>query len=155
MVTPERHAAAMDKVAGLVSVRERSSKEVAERLRRCGFDEEEAADAVETSVRIGLVDDRRFASAYIRGKTASGWGRAKIVSRLRRAGIGDELVEACSGEFATPEQELESARSQLARRTTRSKNPYASLMRRLLSRGFSYETASRAVSEHLGRGTRE
>lgn len=149
MADSERHAAAMKKVARLVSVRERSEAELSDRLSRCGFSPEETRDAVETSVRIGLVDDRRFASAFIRGKTLTGWGRARIIAGLRRAGIDEETIESCSEDFASPDQELENARREIAKRPVRSKDPYASLMRRLVSKGYAPKLANRVVREFL------
>lgn len=139
----------MKKVARLVSVRERSEAELSDRLARCGFSPEETREAVETSVRIGLVDDRRFTSAFIRGKALSGWGRARIVAGLRRAGVDEETIESCSDDFPTPDQELENARREVLKRPVRSKDPYASLMRRLVSKGYAPTLANRVVREFL------
>lgn len=149
MVSAERHMKAMDKVHSLVSVRERNQKEIAERLSRAGFTPEEVEDAVSTSVRVGLVSDERYARAFIRGKLHSGWGRRKIIMRLARDGVSEETIELCSDEFPSPEDDYERALRVLQRRGTASSNPYASYMRRLIGKGFSYDVATRAVRAHL------
>lgn len=153
MVSAERHMKAMDKVHSLVSVRERSEREVAERLAKSGFSEEEARDAAETAVRVGLVSDERYARAFIRGKTHRGWGREKIVMRLKASGVDGSVIESCSDAFASPEEEFENALAVLRKLRSRSSDPYASYVRRLVGRGFSYGTARRAARERVAEET--
>lgn len=149
MVKIERHIAAMEKINSLISVRERCCSEVSERLARAGFNEEEIEDAVESAVRCGLVSNERYARAYIRGKSNLGWGKGKILMHLRRDGIEEETIDACSDEFNSPDEEYQRALRELKKKTSRSSNPYASYMRRLVGKGYSYEVASRATKEFL------
>ena len=83
MVTSQRHSEAMEKINVLVGVRERSVKEVRERLASCDFTHEEVEDAIETAVRVNLINEERYTRAFIRGKTHSGWGRVRF-SRVSR-----------------------------------------------------------------------
>lgn len=149
MVTPERHSQAMEKVNLLVGVRERSVREMRERLSRAGFTQEEVEDAIETGLRVNLINEERFTRAYIRGKSHCGWGQAKIVQRLRASGITQELITLCSDEFPSSDEEYQRAMRELSKRSCSSKDPYASYMRRLVSRGYSYELSARAVRDHL------
>lgn len=139
------HVELMDKIAALVGVRERTCKELRERLIRQGSEPAAVDEALEAAVRVGLVDERRYALAYIRGKSRAGWGRAKIAARLAAAGVPDSVVEECADAFPGPEDELEQALRELSRRPTRSSNPYGALMRRLVGKGYSVELARRAV----------
>ena len=152
MVTAERHIEAMERVNGLVSVRERNCAEVRSRLLRYGFTEEEADDAVQASVRCGLVSEERYTRAFMRGKASLGWGRDKILARLRQDGIPDALIDACADEMPSGEEEYERALHELERRPTHSSNPYASLMRRLVGKGYPYDVAKRAVKDFLAQG---
>lgn len=145
----QRHMKAMDKVAALVSVRERTCKETFDRLLRAGFTEEESQAALESALHSGLVDEERYTRSYIRGKSSCGWGRRKIMMRLQRDGISEELIESCSDEFPSHEEEYERALHELERKGTSSSNPYAALMRRLVGKGYSYDIAKQAVSAHL------
>lgn len=147
------HIKAMDKIAALVRVRERTPHELRRRLQDCGFTEEVAARAVESAERCGLVDEERYASALIRGKVNQGWGRAKIMARLREDGVSSAVIERCNSCFATPQQEYERALYELGKRSVRSKNPRATLMRRLLQKGYSPELANRAVDEFMHSAT--
>lgn len=149
MVSPERHIAAMEKVNALVNVRERTIKEVRERLRRCDFSSEEIDDAIETALRVNLINEERYARAFIKGKTHSGWGRGKILRRLQESDIPEHVIQSCESEFSSGNEEYLMALRVLEKRSTHSKNPYATYMRRLINKGYSYEISQRAVSEHL------
>lgn len=149
MVDLERHSKAMEKINVLVGVRERTVKEIRERLGKAGFTPEEVDDAVSSALRVNLINEERYARSFIRGKTHAGWGRYKIVQRLHAAGLDDEVIRACEDEFASKESELERAMRELSKRRANSKDPYATYMRRLVGRGFSHEVASRAVKEHM------
>lgn len=145
----QEHNKAMDKIAALVRVRERTPKELLRRLGEVGFSESTAREAVESAVRCGLVDEERYAAALIRGKVNQGWGRAKIMARLREDGVSPAAIERCSGYFATPQQEYERALYELGKRSVRSKNPRATLTRRLVQKGYAPELANRAVDEFM------
>lgn len=149
MVSPERHSKAMDKINALVGVRERSVFETRNRLAKAGFTAEEVEDAVAAAVRVNLVSDERYARAYIRGKVHKGWGRKKIEHALMQNGIDAPVIQACADEFSSTEDEYASALRELGKRRASSKDPYATYMRRLIGRGFSYDIASRAVKEHM------
>lgn len=149
MVSPERHSEAMEKINVLVGVRERTAKEVRERLAKCGFTSEEVEDAVETALRVNLINEERYARAFIRGKTHSGWGRVKITARLAANGVDEEIIASCADEFSSTQDEYEVAMAELSKRAANSKNPYATYMRRLVGRGFSYELSTRVVRDFL------
>lgn len=149
MVSASRHIEAMEKISSLINVRERCVKETRERLIKSGFTEEETEDAIATALRVGLISEERYARAFIRGKTHSGWGRDKIVQRLHLSGIEDETIFQCGDEFSSPDEEYENALRELSKRPSRSSNPYASYMRRLVSKGYSYDIATRAVKAYL------
>lgn len=146
-----RHGELMDKIASLASIRERTVRELQQRLLSNGYEQEDIERALGAALRVGLVDDARFARSYIRGKSNSGWGRGKIVSKLRECGVSESVIESVSDEFPSSGQELESAIRELDRKPTHSSNPYAALMRRLVGKGYSYDIARQAVEAHLGR----
>lgn len=153
MISPKRHSEAMEKINALVGVRERTAKEIRERLAKCGFTSEEIEDAVETALRVNLINEERYARAFIRGKTHSGWGRVKIASRLAANGVDDETIALCADEFNSMQDEYEIAMVELRKRAANSKNPYATYMRRLIGRGFSYELSTRVVRDFLAMQT--
>lgn len=149
MVTPQRHREAMEKINSLIAVRERTAKEARQRLASCGFTSEEVDDAVETALRVNLINEERYARAFIRGKVHSGWGRVKITQRLVANGVDEETIARCADEFSSTDEEYRVAMAELSKRQAHSKNPYATYMRRLMGRGFSYELSTRVVRDFL------
>ena len=145
----EEVSEAMAKVHALVCVRERTEKEVLNRLLEAGFDHETAYKASGRAVECGLVSDDRYAAAYISGKTHSGWGKQKIIQGLIDNGVSSQIIEKHSDLFSSAEEEMNQALKLCAKYSTHSKNPRATLLRRLVSKGFSYELSSRAVDEFM------
>lgn len=111
-MTPDPFAAALR----LLAARERSTAELAGRLRRKGFAEAAIAAALERCRDLGYLDDERYARE--RARILLRDGRAvgeKAIADLRARGIAEELARTAvfqAGETA-PEGEL--LRSLLAR----------------------------------------
>lgn len=149
MVTPQRHKQAMEKINSLLNTRERCIKELEERLAKADFSTEEIEDALQTALRVNLVNEERYARSFIRGKTHLGWGRAKILLRLKQDRIPAHIIDACEDDFATPDQEYVMAMREVAKRSARSKDPFATYTRRLVSKGYSFELSKRVVRDYL------
>jgi regulatory protein len=109
--------------------------------------------------RVGLVDDRMFAEAFVREKLTSSRpvGARRILLDLRRRGIADELAREALAEAAEEEDgdaELNRAKQAAERKWAslmRSKREFqkarASLYRFLASRGFDSDTIRRVVDD--------
>ena len=72
--------------------RDRSRRDLDERLERAGIPAEERADALDELAEAGLLSDDRFAEARARGLAARNASDALIRTDLRRHGIPDALV---------------------------------------------------------------
>src|SRR2546425_10578545 len=72
--------------------RDRSRREVEERLARAGIDEDERNDALETLERVGYVNDERFAGARAKALADRGYGDAWIRHDLAGHGVAAEAV---------------------------------------------------------------
>lgn len=140
---------AMERINRLLDTRERCIKELKERLARADFTEEEIEDAMQAAVRVNLVNEERYARAFIRGKVHQGWGRGKILLRLQQDKIPAHVIDACQEDFASSHEEYNMAMHEVSKRRATSKNPYATYVRRLISRGYSYELSKQVVSDYL------
>jgi regulatory protein len=81
--------------------RDRSRREVEERLARAGIDEDRRADALETLERVGYVDDQRFAAARAGALAGRGYGDEWIRHDLGQHGIEREAAEAAIAGLTT------------------------------------------------------
>jgi regulatory protein len=75
--------------------RDRSRREIEERLARAGIDEDRRTDALDTLERVGYVDDERFAGARAEALANRGYGDEWIRHDLGEHGVAAEaIVEA-------------------------------------------------------------
>jgi SOS response regulatory protein OraA/RecX len=109
--------------------RDRSVRELDDRLRLKGFSGPECEQAIATLLRTGLLDDRRFAEARAVSLAERGAGDALIRHRLGSAGVAAEIVDDAL--LAVP-PEAERARLVVSRR-----GAGAATARYLAAQGFS------------------
>jgi regulatory protein len=136
---------ARDKAHRLLAHRDRSTAELTRRLTECGYPRTTATEVVDRLVELGLVDDERFASAWTRSRTASGFGPTRIRLELREKGIADEIIADMLGDFADASTQLDAAIAALRGQEPRDRKDRARLIRRLVSRGFRSDVAAKAV----------
>jgi SOS response regulatory protein OraA/RecX len=118
---------------------DRSAQEVDERLERAGVDEAQRAEALDTLVRLGYVDDARLAVRRAETLAERGFGDAAIRHDLARRGISSDEIAAALAALA-PERERATARMARDGATPR-------MARRLAAKGFSAEAIDAALEE--------
>lgn len=90
---PLTTAALITQLARFCAYRDRSHKEVQQKMRELGAQEEQAAEATVELIRLGFLNEERFARAYARGKfRILGWGREKIRQGLEQEDIQSRLI---------------------------------------------------------------
>ncbi|MEQ3836717.1 regulatory protein RecX [Lawsonella clevelandensis] len=154
----------------LLSIRERSSKELTDRLRDKGFPTEIVDDLVTRFLEIKLLDDERFAREWVTSRAQhSARGKSVLRQELRHKGIPTPVIDAVL-ESLSPEIEEDSARMLLSRKlraidpaSLSDREIYRKQQRRLYNmlarRGFSSELAQRvtqdALTEHRANSSTE
>jgi SOS response regulatory protein OraA/RecX len=119
--------------------RDRSARDVDERLARAGVDGDRRAAALETLARLGYVDDDRYAASRAAALAARGWGDAGIRAHLEREGVGAAAAERALATLA-PEPERAQA---IARRDGASPRT----ARRLAAKGFSEDVVESVAGD--------
>jgi regulatory protein len=85
---------ALQKIAAFCTYQERNQKEVEEKLRSYGLDEDEAGEIIIRLSREKLLDEERYAKSYVRGKyRLKKWGRRRIMQDLKFKGISDYCIK--------------------------------------------------------------
>lgn len=77
----------------LLSMREHSVFELADKLSKKGFDATVIDSVVEELKTANYVNDERFAESYIRSKQMRGMGPIKIKSELRAKGVSSAIID--------------------------------------------------------------
>lgn len=150
----ERAKQVFDALAAQCAKREYCSADIRRKaLERLAYDAAAADEIVGALASEGYVDDRRYAAAYAREKSAlSGWGPVKIRSTLLARGVAREAV--CE---ALEEIDPERAAAKLGkvletkwRSLAEDPQGRLKLIRYALSRGYDYE-AVRPLVERITR----
>jgi regulatory protein len=124
--------------------RDRSRRELDDRLARAGVGDTERAAALETLERVGYVDDGRFAASRAVSLAGRGYGDEAIREDLAAHGIDREAAAA-----AIDRLEPETIRAQeLVERLGRSRRTAQQLARK----GFSEESLEAALGADVAEG---
>jgi SOS response regulatory protein OraA/RecX len=88
----------LDVAAQALRHRDRSRRQIGERLERAGVEEAAREDTLETLERVGYLDDRRFAAGRAAALAERGYGDDAIRAFLEAEGAPQEAVgEALAG----------------------------------------------------------
>ena len=133
-----RRSDALARAARALGARDRSRRDVEERLERAGVPAEAREEALETLERTGLVDDGRVARSRAAELAGRGYGNHAIRSDLARRGVSSELARDAVAEL---EPEVERARRLVERGGIDMR-----ALRRLAARGFEPDTVREVAS---------
>ena len=117
------------------------------RLVRDGFSPDVAERAVKRAVRCGLISDARYAEVLVSSRVAQGRGMDGIARELRQAGINPDMVPAYRMHHQNKDgqNELTRALDVLEAKPPKSKRLREAAFRKLVQKGYSTDTASRAA----------
>jgi len=152
----DRAREAFEKGLAALRRRERGTAELADWLRRRGFEPAEVSSALARLTEVGELDDRRFATRFAEDKRElRGWGPERIREALAARGIPHELVELALSADGHAHQ-LERAEALLAERgkALGSEADRARALSYLTRRGYDYELAYEAVRRFGQEGRR-
>ena len=139
--------------AGLnfISFRPRSTKEVADHLRKKSLDTAARDHAIGRLQELGYLDDAAFARFWVESRdTHRPRGKRALAWELRQKGVADAIIEDALARFAGDETTLahEAARKRAtALKTTDPAKFRQQLGAFLARRGFSYEVAGQVVDD--------
>lgn len=140
---------ALQRVADMVSRREYSSYEAAQRLERDGYSKACAERCVERAQELGIIDNKRFADSFIRSKVYMGWGPLRIERELSSKGIDPSAVGSWPEDYLGSESLTEAATELLRTKRIPEKNAYEKLVRFLVTRGYPLGVAKACVCSRL------
>jgi len=126
--------------------REYSAGELRRKLAVKQFDSEEIDAAVERLISEGMVDDRRFASAFVRSRASKLQGPRKIRAELMRRSVGEAEIDAALNEEMLCWTDIAAEWLTRQGEDPSDYDTKAKFYRRLVNRGFSHDQAMNALS---------
>jgi len=137
----------LDLAARALRHRDRTRRQVEERLERAGVDDDARQGTLETLERIGYVDDRRYAHRRAQLLADRGYGDEAIRQFLEAEGVpGEALAEVL--------EELPAERERADGLLAAARDPRREAAR-LVRRGFAPETVAEAVERAFADGGAE
>lgn len=146
-----KSAEAYQAAVKLLSFRRRTAHEIRTGLEKRGFFLAEIEGAIERLIRVGLIDDARFAQDWALSRAPNKlWGRERIRQELLSRGISiDHIAEAVRQVYSEyPEEELalraarKKWKSVLARDSLKARQKVGSYLQR---QGFPFEMIIKAL----------
>jgi len=143
---------AYEKALKYLEKRERTEREVYDKLTGAGFSEKASAQALERLRDAGYVNDQSYASRYMEALAKKGRGRLRITAEMRRKGLNSEMIRNTLEDEALASDETERAK-EAARRALATipegmdeRKAMAKVNRRLVTLGYTYSTIGEAMN---------
>ncbi|MFR6023421.1 MAG: regulatory protein RecX [Oscillospiraceae bacterium] len=137
------------KALSLLERRDYGSEELCAKLVEKGVEPDEARAAVRYMVRVGFIDDERYAAMVVRHYAAKGYGVGRVREELRRRKLDRELWDAALAELPEPDETVDA----LLRAKLRGKAADRDTIRKagaaLVRRGFTWEAVKAATDRYL------
>ena len=145
-MTPEE---TRKKALALLDRRDYGSEELCAKLIEKGAEPDEARAAVRYMIRVGFIDDERYAAMVARHYAAKGYGAGRVREELRRRKLDRELWDAALAELPEPDETVDA----LLRAKLRGKAADWDTVRKagaaLVRRGFTWEAVRAAADRYL------
>src|SRR5690625_4106482 len=149
----EERLKVIDAALNFLSYRQRSEKEVYQRLRQRGYEEEYILDAIDYCKDKGYINDLEFARSFVKDKiNLNNFGPVRIKNELYKKGVSSEIIQQVLNMEEEEEYEMDFklAEKRLARYRNDEKDQiYRKLGGFLQRRGFSYGVVTRILKELL------
>ena len=143
---------ALQKIAAFCAYQERTQKEVEQKLKSYGLDEDEAGEIIIRLSREKLLDEERFAQSFVRGHyRQKKWGRRRITQELKQKDISDYCIKSGLKEIDGDEyyQNLVSVMEK-KNRQEKEKNPHVRRMKisqYLTGKGYEQDLIKMALDD--------
>lgn len=141
----------------LLSYRQRSRKELKERLLRKDYKKQIVETVINILERLDYLDDKEFALSWVKDRITKGFGPYRIREQLREKGIANKIIE----EALTKEYDSQLEYDLAKKLATKKKSRYSDkdyrerkykLSKVLERKGFSFEVINLVLDDLLEKG---
>jgi regulatory protein len=153
ILAEEEKRQAMDYAWQLIGIRNRSTKELEERLLKKEYTPQTATGVIARLTELGYLNDAKFATDWASYLSQKGKGPELVRLELRKKGIRSEIVNEVLGTLkASPEDEEERVKALAEQKMKHMKDLPADVVARRLTgflarRGYSLDTVKKVIRE--------
>lgn len=136
---------ALDKALFHITATMKTEREIRDFLKKKGYLEDVQDDVIARMREYGFLDDAAYARAYVESM-AKRKGSRLIEAELKRKGVADEVISEALADFTGEDEAAKNALKKFLRgKDVTDKKVLQRAYSNLLSKGFDYETAKRAL----------
>ena len=143
---------ALEDALAFMALRERSEKEIRDKLRRTGYADAVIDEVTNELTEKQLLSDARFAEEWVH-RRAKQYGRARIAQEMRMKGVTCTEAEQALESVLPGEDEAEAALAQARKALRRLHGDRQKSIQALMRRGYSYSVSRDAVDDALAEGS--
>lgn len=153
ILNSEEKKSAKERALNFLSYRDRSEKEMRTKLRQVGFDENIIELTINDLKRLKLIDDKKFAASFARGKMISKPMGAYLLKReLQQKGIEKDVIEQAVEKVFAENDQFSIAFKIAEQKVKRIKNLEEAKKKKrvsdfLLRRGFNWDVVSQVMEQ--------
>ncbi|MBP5313862.1 MAG: regulatory protein RecX [Eggerthellaceae bacterium] len=149
--TLDSYSKAKQSLYRMIALREHSEAQLRDKLKAKKYDEDVIDCVIKQAKKDFLIDDSRYAEAYVFSKLCGGFGLSGIRSHLSDTGLDSFAIEsvifdACNHLDIPYDDETQRALSVLNISSFQSKNIHDAAFRKLVRMGYDIGCASAAVN---------
>jgi len=151
---PDPHEVARQIALRQLTMAPRSRKQLEDKLRQRGCDDDVARTVLDRLTEVGLVDDEAYARMLVRSRQETrGLAPRALTQELRRKGVADEIIEGALGDV-DPDDDADRARQLVEKRLRTMRGLDRQVQTRRLAgflarKGYDSSLAFRVIREAL------
>ncbi|MBQ6933755.1 MAG: regulatory protein RecX [Clostridia bacterium] len=145
----EDNKKALEYAGKALSYRMLSEKQLFDKIIAKGFSEESAEYAVEMFKKYGGINDEEYCDSLIRTYKAKGYGKRRIVQKLKESGIQREMSDEKLENFEPDYSKMQKYISSKIKTENPDRQTVKKVFDGLLRKGFSYEQVKEALNKFL------
>ena len=138
----------MNRVFKILHYRQRSVREMKDRLKKIGFDDNLVDEVISDLIADRTLDDERFARAFISDHTSlKPKGNRFIINELNKKGIDKEMISGLLESRDERQMIMEYIEKKAYNLNTGDQKDRQRILRRLLNRGFTPNLVYEVINE--------
>lgn len=143
----EDEVLAFEKCLKKFNIKDYTEKQIRDYLDRSySFSKSQVSSMIDRLVDIGLIDDERYARNRYEAMDSSLYSQRKMAERLKRDGISEDIIEKYVNNEGDREKAIKlAAKYNKSIRNKSVNKKKQSIIQKLVSSGFSYEDANKAI----------
>lgn len=150
LIFESQYVRAKSRAVWYLDRKDRTSKELYNKLCQAGFDKKAAAKVIGRLQEVGLIDDRRFAENYAFRLTEGNVSKREALQKMLQKGVPYDMAKEVLAECDSDENaQITALIEKKYRNKLLAENGKEKVYAALIRKGFSYEAVKNALKNYI------